>query len=322
MSVHRNRNVSIEPFISHYFSERPIDWDRRFGRTRPLDLEIGFGLGDFLVRTAQQQPERNFVGIEMDWIRVKKTLQKLEQVNTPDKSRNSINNVRVLQVEAELALRRLFAPSTIQNVYCLFPCPWPKTAHAKHRLFSRPFLRALNSRLVPDGEVKIVTDDDSYFEWILKETDQTGFDIQTKTVAPQFDTKYERKWRDGGQTEFFEIDLTKREHCDVPVEEDVEVQVYFADEFRPERFFVPPTVGDTTIVLKDFIYDSQKSKGMAHLVVAETDVTQHLWIMISRCERGWCISKAEGHAAIPTSGVAQAIRLIYDQVKQTGLESV
>ena len=318
MSKVIRRDIAVEAFVSHYHSERPIDWDRQFGVTRPLDVEIGCGLGDFLLRTAQSYPDRNFVGIEMDWQRVKKTLHKIDKANKISSSQNTVDNVRVLQIEANVAFSRLFAPSTVQGVYCLFPCPWPKKNHVKHRLFSNPFLKLLNSRLVEQGQIKIVTDYYLYFEWIQNESHQAGFQIETRTVDPQFDTKYERKWCEGGQTRFFELNLIKSEHVAVPVEEDVPLQAYFSDHFQPKEFEFPNVVGEFSVILKDFIFDASKEKGLVHLVVAEKSITQHLWIIITRCERGWYVAKAEGHTAIPTRGVAQAIRLVYEQVKRTG----
>ena len=333
----KNNEIAVENFILHHHVERPIDWSRRFDTVRPLDVEIGFGLGDFLVRTAQQYSERNFVGIEMDWQRVKKTLRKIHLANKiggscssqtrhPEEHsdegshQNAIQNVRVLQVDANVAFSRLFAPLTIHNLYCLFPCPWPKKNHVKHRLFSHSFLRLSNSRLVSGGRMKIVTDHFSYFEWILAQAKQTGFQIETRTIEPQFDTKYERKWREGGQTEFFELNFVKQEHFDIPVQEDAELQAYFVDDFKPDRFRFPDVTGEESVIWKDFLFDARKEKGMVHLVVAEKNMAQHLWVMISHGPRGWCISKAEGHNVIPTRGVAQAIRLVYQQVKQTKLD--
>ena len=112
--------------------KRPADWSGHFASAQPVDVEIGFGNGDFLVRTAQTQPQRNFVGIEQQWERVYKTLKKV--------NRSEIDNVRVLLVDAWVALERLFLPRSIERIYCLFPCPWPKKEHAKHRLFSQSFL--------------------------------------------------------------------------------------------------------------------------------------------------------------------------------------
>ena len=143
------RYLSFKPFLPWRNVERPVDWRAQFGSQAPLEVEIGFGNGEFLVRRAQERPERHFVGIELEWASVQRALRRLAQAQA--------TNVRLLLVDAHLALQRLFPPLALQRVYSLFPCPWPKERHAKHRLFSHTFLTLLNSRLQPDGEVLVVT---------------------------------------------------------------------------------------------------------------------------------------------------------------------
>ena len=43
--------------------ERP-DWQAQFGNTNPLKLEIGFGMGNFLIEMAAKEPDSNFIGID------------------------------------------------------------------------------------------------------------------------------------------------------------------------------------------------------------------------------------------------------------------
>jgi tRNA (guanine-N7-)-methyltransferase len=307
----RYTEISTSPFISHYLERRPLDWDKLFGRERPLDLEIGFGMGEFLYRHAQANSERNVIGIEQDWQRVKKTLRRIEL-----QKGSSVQNIRVLLVDATVALERLFQTCSLDRVYCLFPCPWPKKAHVKHRLFSQEFLCLLNSRLKAKGEVQIVTDARPYQEWLLEQMQDTGFQVVARTIGPQFDTKYERKWYGLGQKEFYELLLIKAEHVQIPQQEDVELRVYHVERFRPEAFEFHDVAGATTVVCKEFLYDPAQRKAMTHLVVAERSITQHLWVIISPTAKGWNIAKAEGQTVLPTQGVAEAIRCVYDEVKR------
>src|SRR5262249_61446001 len=105
--------------------------------------------GEFLVRVAQEYPEHNFVGIEQEWASVQRALRRIAQAK--------ILNVRVLLVDARIALERLFLPQTLQRVYALFPCPWPNERHIKHRLFAQTFLTLLNSRLCAEGTAPLAT---------------------------------------------------------------------------------------------------------------------------------------------------------------------
>jgi tRNA G46 methylase TrmB len=48
------RNLSLKPLIFWLEAERPINWRQRFGRESILEVEIGFGYGEFLVHLAQK----------------------------------------------------------------------------------------------------------------------------------------------------------------------------------------------------------------------------------------------------------------------------
>jgi tRNA (guanine-N7-)-methyltransferase len=125
-----------------------------------------------------------------------------------------IDNIQFIESSAENAFGDLFSSCSISRVYALFPDPWPKRKHLKYRLFSSSYLRLLNNRLVPEGEALIVTDSENYYQWILKQTPDTGFDVRYGMIAPQFNTRFERKWVSKGFCDFFQILLTKTQHID------------------------------------------------------------------------------------------------------------
>jgi len=203
MVRYQYQKSTIDYYVSHYQHKRPIDWSMQFEQSAPLHVEIGFGLGEFMIRCAQENPGCNFVGIERDWKRLKKALNTIGRINAVQPACDVIKNIRVIQVDAVIALERLFEPKSIDQIYSLFPCPWPKKRHIKHRLFSKDFFKLLNSRLKDQGSIKIVTDYYPYSVWLHQEAQGQGFDIKTKTIDPQFDTKFERKWCLEGQREFF-----------------------------------------------------------------------------------------------------------------------
>ena len=173
--------LSLLPFILWKKAPRPISWAEVFGHEAAVELEIGFGNGDFLVRQALNHPEINFVGVEIAWGSIRRTLRQIEKAG--------LKNVRLVQADSRVALERLFSLNSLHQVYCLFPMPWPKKHHEKHRLFSRGFLKLLNSRLQDKGEVRMVTDHEPYFNWVLDQLPDTGFTTDTKLTFPVYDTK-------------------------------------------------------------------------------------------------------------------------------------
>jgi tRNA (guanine-N7-)-methyltransferase len=298
------RYLSLASFILWQCAERPIDWPQRFGRDTPLEVEIGFGNGEFLIQQAQQAPERNFVGIELEWGSVQRGLRRIAQTQ--------VSNVRLLLVDARVALQRLFRLRTLSGVRSLFPCPWPKERHIKHRLFSQAFLMLLNSLLVPGGEVQIVTDHAGYMQWLLAQVVDTGFTVHWQPISPRFSTKYERKWQAQGQEQFYEIRLQKQTHLTLPVYEDFTVQIHCVEAFDPERFQPAGTRGETAIEFKDFLYDPKRHKGMVWVFVTEETLRQDFWIEIAHGAGHWYIRPARGCAVVPTAGVQRALDLVRD----------
>ncbi len=296
--------LSLKSFVPWKNVERPVDWARRFGRSAPLYVEIGFGNGEFLARNALETPRADFIGIELEWPSVKRGLRRIAQTGA--------GNVRVLQVNARLALERLIAPKTIGFAYALFPPPWPKEKHERFRLFSHDFLLLLNSRLVDGGSARIVTDDRAYADWVLGQVDGTGFDGRLKTVSPGVDTKYERKWRGEGREDFFELSLTKENHVAVPLKEDVQVNTHRIPHFDPARFRPKSQSGPVSVIFRDLVYDPQLKKGLCQVVAAEDGLVQHLFVEISWTGEDWHIKPSSACAIIPTVGIQRALDLVFE----------
>jgi len=180
--------------------------DKNRQGARQVEVEIGFGDGDYLIRRASECPERMFIGIEKKTSLVTKVSKKAVSLN--------LSNIRILRSCAKDAFSDHFTTGSISRAYALFPDPWPKKKHIKYRLFSSPYLRLLNNRLLFGSEAMIVTDSEAYHQWILKQTPGTGFEVENDTIPPQFDTKFERKWVEQEFRSFFRIILRKIEHID------------------------------------------------------------------------------------------------------------
>lgn len=303
------RHLSLEPFLPWRQFRLPIDWPEQFGSRAPLEVEIGFGNGEYLARRAQQRPERNFIGIELEWASMQRALRHA--------ARDKVDNVRLLLIDAHLAMQRLFSPLTLQRVYSLFPCPWPKERHAKYRLFSNSFLRFLNNRLQPDGDLFVVTDHKAYMLWVLEQIPGSGFEADWQVTEPHFHTKYERKWVASGQEDFYELQLRKVAHCDVPPSVEIDVQARRVGRFDPQTLRLPRAGewngGHPPIAVRcrDFLYDPERRRAMIAVLVAEPGLTQDFWIEIACRGDHWTIRPARGCSVVPTPGVQRAVDLVW-----------
>ena len=301
---------SLDSYIDVDSLAFPLDRKTVFGNDHSLDIEIGFGTGEYLIRLAKAEPLGNFIGFDQAPKRVIKTLRKIHEVQA--------KNIRVLELDAVWGFEYLLTPQSVRKVHCLFPCPWPKKRHAKHRLFQPQVLRLINNRLEPEGTLRIVTDHKPYMEWIFENLADTGFDADRSIVGPEYQTKFEKKWQAAGQEEFYALDLHKKKHIKLPLKETESVRTYFAKEFFPAQVSFVDQPGPVTIKFHEFIYDSLQKKGMVHVIVTEDRRTQYLWIMIVHTTKGWCVGAAPGTAALPTEGIRKAVELAYEAVEQSG----
>src|ERR1043166_889863 len=166
----------------------PIDPAKVFGRTAPLQVDLGCGDGDLVVAMAGRHPEKNFLGIERMSGRVAKTSRKALK----------LPNVRVLHVETSYAIRYLLPENSVEIFYLLFPDPWPKRRHHERRVVSSEFLDSIVRALEPNGLFHVATDQKDYFEQIERiASDKT----RLRTIECDIDlpvTTFQRRFQEQG----------------------------------------------------------------------------------------------------------------------------
>jgi tRNA (guanine-N7-)-methyltransferase len=303
--------VNLAPLLDHSIIARPADWPALFGNSNPIEVEIGFGNGEYLAELSTKHPGVNFIGFEEYCNRISRTLRKL--------SRTGYDNVRVMRLDARAGFERYILPKSLTKVHCLYPPPWPKKGDIKHRLFTTDFLKLVNSRLKDGGVFKIVTDYYPYIEWIQEQTEGIGFSVELKKIPATYNTKFEKKWAEGGQKEFYELFFTKTEHKDVPLKEDVPLQTYVIKAFNPDNFKMETYSHDGIAVsLRGMLYDPKKETALVHVIASEGPILQSIRVVIFREEKGWRINLAEGTMLMPTVAVAKALELIH----QAALKSI
>lgn len=172
----------------------PLKAEEIFGRKAPLAVEVGFGGGEYLNWWAGEQPDWNFIGIELPLDCIFRAARHFE-----DSKRS---NVRLVQGDARYLLRELFAAGSLRHVLMQFPMPWPKEKHAKHRVSSPGFAATLADVLEPGCSFELVTDQD----WYAAETEthlsaNPAFDVTPVEINPErpFRTRYETKWLEEGR---------------------------------------------------------------------------------------------------------------------------
>lgn len=126
-----------------------------FETEQPLVVDLGCGKGRFLAMRAGRDPQRNYLGIERLLVRVRKVDKKI--------ARGELTNARVIRVEAAYAVMHLLPHDSVDEIFVLFPDPWPKKRHHKRRLFNPDFIDALAVAMRDDAHIHVATDHLSYF---------------------------------------------------------------------------------------------------------------------------------------------------------------
>ncbi len=137
-----------------------LDEQALFGRSAPLVLEIGSGMGDATAAMASARPETNVLAVEVYKPGIAQTFSHL--------ARRSLGNVRVLRADAVEVLEQVVAPGSLAEVWLFFPDPWPKNKHVKRRLVTPSFADLVASRLEPGGSWWLATDWAPYATQMLR----------------------------------------------------------------------------------------------------------------------------------------------------------
>ncbi len=127
---------------------------------RPLDVEIGFGGGDFIFHQALNQPDTHFLGFE---IRRHLCLSLAKKIH-----KHQLKNLRICYEDVRQAMPQLLEDHSIRRCSIFFPDPWWKKKHIKRRLLAPSFLDLMSQKLMKNGILHIKTDVLEYGELIQK----------------------------------------------------------------------------------------------------------------------------------------------------------
>ena len=174
----------------------PELWDQRavFGRSAPLEIEVGCGKGLFLMNAASALASHNFLGIEIAGSYAALTASRL--------ARATITNARIVHGDAQPLFTDFFPDASADAIHVYFPDPWWKKRHRRRRLMNETFVKNVQRVLVPGGRLHFWTDVQEYFDTtiqlIRRATSLEGpAEVQPHTALHDMDyhTHYERRVR-------------------------------------------------------------------------------------------------------------------------------
>ena len=174
--------------IKDYFDHKG-KWSKLFNNSNPIYIEIGMGKGQFIINSALNNPNVNYIGIEKFDSVIVKSLQKV-----PD----GINNLFMIRADA-LDIDQIF-DHEIDKIYLNFSDPWPKNRHHLRRLSSKIFLDKYENIFNGKKNIEMRTDNRDLFQYSLVSFSQHNYiiddislDLHTDNM-PVVTTEYEDKF--------------------------------------------------------------------------------------------------------------------------------
>ncbi|NOW93169.1 tRNA (guanosine(46)-N7)-methyltransferase TrmB [Clostridium beijerinckii] len=178
-------------------------WKEFFGNDKPIYLELGCGKGTFMAVHASENPDINYIAIDIkDEVLglAKRNIEKAYE----EKNRKT-DNVKLMAQEIGLISEILSKEDVVSRIYINFCNPWPKEKHKKRRLTHMRQLEQYKTFLKNEGEIYFKTDDDELFEESLEYFNEAGFrikyityDLHNSDVEGNVQTEHEKMFSEQG----------------------------------------------------------------------------------------------------------------------------
>ena len=151
--VHQHVNP-LAPYFR--FTPEPIVLSKIFAdETKPILLDIGAARGRFILKMAEADASKNYLGLE-----IRQAL--VDEANRLAKEKG-LDNLEYIFCNAMMSIGQLFGnvpQGLIQTITIQFPDPWFKKKHAKRRMVTPELARDVVNILAEGGTLFIQTDVD------------------------------------------------------------------------------------------------------------------------------------------------------------------
>ncbi len=139
----KNRKVDVVP-------------PETFLRHSQIYLEIGAGTGWFFLEMARLNPNIFYIAIERDRMRGNRLVYRAE--------REGLSNVAAYRGNVIPPLIHGIPTASLERIYILYPCPWPKTSQRKNRWYLHPVMPHIVRLLKPGGLIIWASDQKFYID--------------------------------------------------------------------------------------------------------------------------------------------------------------
>jgi len=287
-------NVKQKKEHKHKYLKDISFFVEKFKTKKDIQIEIGFGSGRHLLYQAKQNPDVQFIGLEIHFPSIEQLLKQLELQN--------ITNVLVVNYDARLFME-FIESNTVKRIFVHFPIPWDKKPH--RRVFSKEFINEALRVLKIDGTLELRTDSRKYFDFcldLLTNLAKASFTIDINKDLEVI-SKYEDRWKKQGKN-IYDITLISKTE---DKKKDLNYNFDFDFEINFERFLTLSSC--KAIIMKNFFIHIEKlytilekdNSGLIKLTMGDFNkpITKYLLV------NGGKISYYQG-SPLPTSSNIEA----------------
>lgn len=180
------------------YQETILNFTDVFENTSPVTVEIGFGMGTATAIIAADNPDKNYLGVEVHHAGVGKLLGEIEK--------RGLSNIRIIEYDVMEVLECMIPDNSIAAFHIFFPDPWPKKRHHKRRMVQRPRTDLMTRKLAPGGYIYMATDWEPYGEEAYFELTATpGLASMYEGFAPHQSWRPETRFETKGKEANHEI---------------------------------------------------------------------------------------------------------------------
>ena len=244
-----------------------------FKTDKEIQIEIGFGSGRHLLHQAKNNPNIQFIGLEIHYPSIEQLLKQLEL--------QDITNVLVVNYDARLFME-FIESNKVGKIFVHFPVPWDKKPH--RRIYSNEFVNEALRVLKVSGTLELRTDSRKYFDFcteVLTNLPKGKITIDiNKDLAVS--SKYEDRWKKQGKN-IYDVVLEAQN-----IDENINLNFDFSFDFKINFNNILTTIPTKSLIEKDYfihveelyIIENSQNSGLIKLTMGNFDrpVTKYLYV--------------------------------------------
>lgn len=173
------------------------NWNKDFfSKDQPIVLELACGGGEYTVALARQNPEKNYLGVDIKGAR----LWKGAKIALDE----GLDNAGFLRTRIDF-ITSFFEKDEVDEIWITFPDPQPQTNRARKRLTAPMFIERYREFLKPGAVIHLKHDNDFFFNYTLEQIEECGYTLEfvSHDIYAELDKVEDEKLREVLQTRTF-----------------------------------------------------------------------------------------------------------------------